>query len=311
MQLTDTLLLVRPAAFAFNSETAANNYFQSIPNGDEHAIKERAISEFDAMVGQLRAHDIRVIVEQDSETPPKPDAVFPNNWMMADSRGMISLFPMFAPNRRTEKRGDIIQRLQQQFVVHDVQDWSAYEAEGSYLEGTGSMVMDHRSRIIYAALSGRTHPGLLEKYAATIGYRAMAFEAHDPQGRPVYHTNVVLSIGEGFAVLCPKAITDHTERIAVSQLLEATGHEMIYIETELLMHFGANLLQVKNIRGEKLIIISRRAADHYPQQKLEMLSRHGKLVPVEVPTIESVNGGSVRCMVAEIFLQPKKDHGAI
>jgi len=302
MQLAHTLLMVRPAAFAYNGQTAANNFFQAPPNGDEHTINQQAVREFDGMVRQLREKGIAVMVVEDNPDPPKPDAVFPNNWIMADSRGVVSLFPMYAPNRRHEKRDDIIRALQRHFRVTDVQDWSEYEAEAMYLEGTGSMVVDHRARVIYACLSERTNKALLEKFAASNGYRTMAFEAQDGEGRPIYHTNVMLSIGEGFAVLCPKAIPDHLERIAVAQLLETSGHQMIYIEPELVQHFGANLLQVQNKKGERFIVISRRAVAHYPKEKLELLSQHGTLIVVDVPTIESVNGGSVRCMLAEIFL---------
>ena len=188
--------------------------------------------------------------------------------------------------------------------IEKFQDWTEYEAEAMYLEGTGSMVMDHKNKIIYACLSPRTHHTLLEKFAATNGYRAIAFTAENEKAIPIYHTNVMMSVGDGFSVVCPKVIPDYTERIAVTQLLEATGHENIYIEPDLLKNFAANLLQVKNKNGNLFIAISKTALDIFPKSKLNQLEKYGELLPIDVSVIEKVNGGSVRCMIAEIFLQP-------
>jgi hypothetical protein len=305
MQITDTVLMIRPAAFSYNTETAANNFFQQTTEESIEDLQAKVLQEFDAVVNTLRSKGIHVMVIDDIPEPPKPDAIFPNNWMTTNPQGLISLFPMYAHNRRTEKRDDIIQQLQQQFVVSDFHDWTEFEAEAMYLEGTGSMVMDHQNKIIYAALSPRTHPGALQKFAATNGYRAMAFTAVDEQGRPLYHTNVMMSVGEGFAVLCPKSIADHMERIAVAQLLEATGHENIYVEPEVMQQFACNLLQLKNSNGQKFVVLSQNAMKAIPSDKLERLQQYGELIPVDVTTIERVNGGSVRCMLAEIFLKEK------
>lgn len=306
MQITDTVLMVRPAAFAYNEETAANNFFQHPTQEKAEVLQQRVLREFDGVVSALRANNISVLVVDDTNEPHKPDAVFPNNWITTNADGLISIFPLFAHNRRLEKRDDIIELLQQQFSVTDFHDWTELEAEAMYLEGTGSMVIDHPNKIIYAALSPRTHEGALQQFAKANGYRAMPFRAVDEKGRPLYHTNVMMSIGEGFSVLCAKAIEDHTERIAVAQLLEATGHENIYVEMEAMQNFACNLLQLKNRNGEKFIVLSNTAMKAFPDEKLKRLQQYGTLLPVDVATIESVNGGSVRCMLAEIFLPGNK-----
>jgi hypothetical protein len=285
--------MIRPAAFGFNEETAANNYFQSNPGISKEELQQRALLEFDNMVQTLQKHDIDVMVIDDTKEPVKPDAIFPNNWLSTSPDGIIAVFPMYAPNRRSEKRDDILKTLADKFVVKDVQDWSEFEAEGRFLEGTGSMVMDHDNKMIYAAVSERTNLSVLEKFAATNGYQAIVFLATDKNGRPVYHTNVVMSLGENFAILCEEAIDEEWELIAVRQLLESTGHSIIAITREQMHRFAGNMLPVKNNKGEKLLIMR------------QMLEAYCKLLPIAVPTIEKVEGGSVRCMIAEVFLEKR------
>lgn len=194
--------MVRPAAFGFNKQTAANNYFQSNPAISNDEIQQNALIEFDNMVQTLRSHDITVLVIEDSKEPPKPDAIFPNNWLSTSPDGVVSVFPMYAPNRRTEKRDEILEQLARQFIIQDVQDWSEYEADGRFLEGTGSMVINYDNKMIYACVSERTSLPVLEKYAAANNYQAIAFLATDKNGMPVYHTNVMMALGEDFCVLC-------------------------------------------------------------------------------------------------------------
>lgn len=305
-QVADTVLMVRPAAFAYNAETAANNHFQQksiLSSGD---LQQKALAQFDAMVNVLRAHGINVLVIDDTPEPPKPDAIFPNNWISTSIEGRINVFPMYAQSRRLEKRDDLIEQLSSGFTVTDFHDWSEYEAEAQYLEGTGSMVMDHANRVIYACTSPRTHRTMVEKFAAVNNYRAMVFDAHDTEGRPIYHTNVMMCIGETFAVLCPKAITDDTERIAVAQLLETTGHENIYITHDQMNAFAGNMLQLKNAGGESFLVLSATAHRSLRPDQLERLSHHSTLLPIDVSVIEEVEGGSVRCMMAEIFLERRE-----
>ena len=305
MQITDTILMVRPARFCYNAETASTNHFQQAPTLSTDQLQEKAAKEFDGMVAGLRANGINVLVIDDTPEPHKPDAIFPNNWLSTTPAGAVSVFPMHAESRRLERREDIVTTLQEDFDVSNVQDWSLYEQQAQFLEGTGSMVIDHPHRIIYACLSPRTHQAVVEKFAEANGYRVITFTAHDENGREIYHTNVMMCIGEGFAVLCPKAITDHDERVAVAQLLESTGHENIYITHGQMNAFAGNLLQVKNKAGERFIAMSDKAFHSLEKEKLERLQQYGVLLPFDVSTIEQVEGGSVRCMMAEIFLEKK------
>lgn len=295
--------MVRPAAFGFNAETAANNFFQHNPGTERQTVQQKALAEFDAMVNLLRSLELDVVVLDDSQEPPKPDAVFPNNWISTSPEGKIFIYPMFAANRRTEKRDDLLKQLTDLFVVTDLQDWSEFEAEGRFLEGTGSMVIDYDNEMIYAAISERTNLSVLEKFASTNGFQAIVFLATDKEGHPIYHTNVVMALGEKFAVLCEEAIEEEWELIAVKQLLESTGHAIIPITRDQLYAFAGNMLELKNKKGEALLILSKTAIDSLRADQLQQLERYARLVPVPVPTIEQVEGGSVRCMMAEIFLQ--------
>jgi hypothetical protein len=298
--------MIRPAAFGFNEETAGNNYFQSNPVGSKEEIQQKALLEFDNMVQTLRGHDIDVMVMEDTKEPAKPSAIFPNNWLSTSPDGFIYVFPLFAANRRTEKREDILKLLADKFMVKDLQDWSEYEAEGRFLEGTGSMVMDHDNKLIYAAVSERTNLSVLEKFAAANGYQAIVFLATDKYGMPVYHTNVVMTLGENFAVLCEEAIDEEWELIAVRQLLESTGHSIIAITREQMHCFAGNMLEVKNTKGEHTLILSQTAFDSLRKEQRQMLEAYCKLLPIAIPTIEKVEGGSVRCMMAEIFLEKRR-----
>lgn len=295
--------MVRPAAFGFNEETAVNNYFQSRPGIPKESLQQKALDEFDNMVKTLRQHGIHVLVIEDNKEPVKPDAIFPNNWLSTSPKGTISVFPMYAPSRRLEKRDEILKEIANSYVVNDVQDWSGYEAEGRFLEGTGSMVIDHDNKMIYACISERTSPPVLEKFAAANGYQAIAFMATDKNGRPVYHTNVVMTIGEGFCVLCEEAIDEEWELIAIRQLLESTGHTLIAITRDQMHHFAGNMLQVRNDLNEKFLVLSQTAYDSLRKEQRQMLEAYSVLLPIAVPTIEEVEGGSVRCMMAEVFLE--------
>jgi hypothetical protein len=306
LQLASTILMIRPAAFGFNEETAVNNYFQSNTVINKDLLQQKALAEFDNMVHTLRTHGIAVLVIDDSEEPPKPDALFPNNWLSTSPNGILAVFPMYAPSRRIEKRVEILEQIAKEFVVKDVQDWSEYEVEGRFLEGTGSMVIDHDNKMIYACVSERTSLSVLEKFAAANGYQAIAFLATDKNGMPVYHTNVVMTMGDGFCVLCEEAIDEEWELIAVRQLLESTGHAIIAITREQMHQFAGNMLQLKNTNGEKFLVMSQTANDSLRKEQRQMLEAYSTLLSIAVPTIEEVEGGSVRCMMAEMFLEKKK-----
>ena len=305
MAITSTILMVRPAAFGFNAETAANNFFQSNPNIGKEELQQKALNEFDNMVATLRKHGVTIVVIQDTETPAKPDAIFPNNWLSTSPNGTVTVYPMFAPNRRIEKREDIVQQLSKDFTVTNLQDWSEYEVEGRFLEGTGSMIVDHENAMIYAAISERTNLSVLEKFAATNNYQAVVFLATDKDGHPIYHTNVMMALGQEFCVLCEEAIEEEWELIAVRQLLESTNHSIIPITREQMCSFAGNMLEIKNDKEEHLLVMSQSAFDSLRKEQKRMLEAYATLLPIPVPTIENIEGGSVRCMMAEIFLQKK------
>ena len=306
MALASTILMIRPAAFGANEETATTNFFQSKTiESSSRFIQQSALAEFDNMVDVLRKNEINVFVIDDTPTPVKPSAVFPNNWLATSPEGIISVFPMYAPNRRPEKREDILKLLAEKFVVNGVQDWSEFEVEGKFLEGTGSMVIDHENKVIYTCYSPRTDISVLEKFANANKYRAIIFLATDKNGQPAYHTNVVMTLGENFAVLCEEAIEEEWELIAIRQLLDSSGHDVIRITKDQMHSFAGNMLQVKNAKGEKFLVMSQTAFDSLYDDQKEELSSRSKLLPIPIPVIEQIEGGSVRCMMAEIFLKKR------
>lgn len=305
MPTATTILMIRPAAFGFNSETALNNFFQQQLAHDKNEIHLKALKEFNAMVDLLKENQIDVWVIDDTAEPKKPSAIFPNNWLSTSPEGKVFVYPMYAANRRNEKRDDILKLLAEEFIVSDVQDWSEYEAEGRFLEGTGSMIMDHTNKLIYSAISERTSPAVLEKFASANGFSAVVFLANDKKGNPVYHTNVLMAVGEKFCVLCEEAIEEEWELIAVKQLLESTGHEIVSITKEQMHQFAGNMLEVKNKKEESILILSQTAFDSLTAEQKEKLKFFAQLLPVAIPTIEAAEGGSVRCMIAEIFLEKK------
>lgn len=306
MQITDTILMIRPAAFGANKETATTNFFQSINTKTNFPfIHEAALKEFDNMVELLRKSDINVLVIDDTPIPAKPSAMFPNNWLSTSPEGIISVFPMYAVNRRPEKRDDILKILAEKFVVKDLQDWSEFEVEGKFLEGTGSMVIDHENKVIYSCYSPRTDVSVLEKFANANKFRAIIFFAVDKNGQAVYHTNIVMTLGEDFAILCEEAIEEEWDLIAIRQLLDSSGHDVIRIYTDQMHRFAGNMLQVKNTKGEKFLVMSQTAFDSLYEDQKEELSSRCNLLPIAIPTIEQIEGGSVRCMMAEIFLERK------
>jgi hypothetical protein len=298
--------MVRPAAFGPNEETLTTNFFQSTnPGLNIRSVQHSALTEFDNMVETLRKHEIAVIVIDDTPTPVKPSAIFPNNWFSTSPDGIISIFPMYASNRRPEKREDILKMLAENFSVKDVQDWSEFEVEGKFLEGTGSMVIDHENKVIYTCYSPRTDISVLEKFANANKYRAIAFLATDKNANAVYHTNVVMTLGENFAVLCEEAIEEEWELIAIRQLLDSSGHDVVRITKDQMHCFAGNMLQVKNTKGEKFLVMSQTAYDSLYEDQKEELSSRCNLLPISIPVIEQTEGGSVRCMMAEIFLDRK------
>jgi hypothetical protein len=293
--------MVRPAAFAFNEQTAVSNAFQQTP-GEESGISEKAVAEFDAMVAQLRAAGVDVWVIADTPEPVKPDAVFPNNWISTHSDGTIVLYPMCTPNRRLERRDDLVAQLRENYQVSRILDLSAAEQEGRFLEGTGSIVFDHEARMAYACLSVRTDSSLLQELCREIGYTPFTFHATDEQGQDIYHTNVIMGIGSGYAVLCLDSVRDTVEKEGLIQSLQQAGKAIIDISQEQVKVFAGNVLSLKNNNAEPLLAPSASAcASLQPAQKA-ILEQYTQLLPLSIPLIESIGGGSVRCTMAQNFL---------
>lgn len=305
MPVASTILMIRPAAFGFNEETAVNNFFRTGLSISKEQVQQKALQEFDHMVEVLKNHDIDVMLINDTPEPAKPDAIFPNNWLSTSPSGIVNVFPMYAVSRRAEKRKDILQILSELFIVKDVQDWSKYEEEGRFLEGTGSMVIDHDNKMIYSSVSERTNLSVLEKFATANDYQAIVFLATDKKGCSVYHTNVMMVLGENFSVLCEEAIDEEWELIAVRQLLESTDHTIIGITREQMHAFAGNMLVVQAKNGEKYLVMSQTAFDILKKEQLRMLEAYAKLLPISIPTIEKEGGGSIRCMMTEVFLKRK------
>jgi len=304
LQTTNTIFLVRPYRFFFNQETAGSNVFQQniLSKSD---ISKVAIHEFDLFKDALISKGITVHVFNDTENPPKPDAVFPNNWISIDGKGKTILYPMCTKNRRAERRTDIIDALKEKYNITEVVDLSFHENERSFLEGTGSMVFDHEHKIAYACLSARTDKKLFLKTASDIGYAPICFNAYDANGIAIYHTNVIMSIGAGFSVICLDSISDKKEKALVEHSLKETEHEIINITFDQVNKFAGNMLALHNEKGEVFIIMSQNAHDSLNANQKKRLSKYGELLPLNINTIETIGGGSVRCMIAEIFAEKK------
>ncbi len=306
-QTASTILMIRPASFGFNAETAANNVFQGSVTMNEHEVQKQAVQEFDDFVTLLRSYKINVVVIEDTPYPIKPDAVFPNNWFCTLQDGTVATFPMFAANRRIEVRSDLIQTLKDNFIVTNTEDWTTYDAEKLYLEGTGSMIIDHQNKIIYACLSPRTDKGLLQQFADSHHYTINTFYSKDDNGTDVYHTNVIMHLGEGYAVICLSSIRDENERNQVMTSLSETGHEIIDITMKQVHQYAGNMLQVTSEDETLYTILSQQAFNSLTDNQKQQFYKHTHLLPVSISTIETVGGGSVRCMMAEIFLEKKKN----
>ncbi len=305
-QYTAHLMMIRPASFQFNTETASSNAFQHAIEGlSKEEIKQKAIAEFDNYVNTLQEHKINVLVIQDTKEPAKPDAIFPNNWISMHANGQVCLFPMFTPNRRAEVRKEILDTLKNNFNVTEIKDYTSHAQQNQFLEGTGSIIFDHIHRIAYACLSPRTDQTLFVQYCKEINYEAIYFSAVDAHGKSIYHTNVMLSIGDTFAVICLDSITNETERKNIIEKLEQSQHEIIAISPEQMDAFAGNMLQVINEDGKTYLVMSETAYDSLDAQQIKQIKKHTSILSVEIPTIETIGGGSARCMLAEIFLDKK------
>jgi hypothetical protein len=303
-QLASTVMMIRPTRFESNPLTAASNRFQGRSSSspeEQHAI---ALREFDGLAAVLREAGIEVIVVDDTVEPHTPDAIFPNNWISMHADGRVVLYPMEAENRRTERRHDIIDYLDKHArrQVTDVVDLSAHEDAGHFLEGTGSMVLDRANRVAYACISSRTHLDPLGEFAQRMGYDVVAFDAVDSGGVPIYHTNVLMNVGEQLAVICAEAIPRDEQRNAVLARLRETGHDILELSYAQLDAFAGNMLELRNNNGERVLAMSQQAYDSLNQEQRATLAANARIVKAPIDNIESSAGGSVRCMLAEVHL---------
>jgi hypothetical protein len=303
-QSTDSVLMIRPCRFYPNPETAADNAFQRDANRDLDALTLVARNEFDAVAQTLRTAGVNVHVFEDTAQPEKPDAVFPNNWISTHHDGRIALFPMYSALRRRERRQDIVEELRKHYRVTEVIDYSAFEDEGCYLEGTGSLVLDHLNKIAYVSLSNRSSPKVIQRFADDFSYEPVTFTTVGSNGQPIYHTNVMMCIGTAFVMVGLEMIPNKVERQEVRARLEETGKEIVELSADQIANFAGNAIELQNRRGEKMLVLSSRATRTLTDGQRERLSRYARLVMLELPTIE-LGGGSARCMIATIHLPPR------
>ncbi len=296
------ILMVRPFQFYFNQQTAANNFFQS--NIHIENANELAIAEFDAMVEQLRAHQIKVKVVQDTKDPSTPDSIFPNNWISTHADGTLCLYPMFAENRRAERKLSVIEFLQANYKIENLLDLTDFEKEGKFLEGTGSMVLDHQNKISYGCLSERLDEAAFTYWCDKMQFKPISFKAMDHKAQPIYHTNVMMCMGNQFVVICLDSIPNELEKQIVLDSFLQTNKEVITISQDQLNHFAGNMLQVFDIVEKPHLIMSEQSYKTLNVAQLKSLEKYNPLLPISIPTIEALGGGSTRCMMAEIYLIP-------
>jgi hypothetical protein len=300
-QSTNSVLMIRPSRFYPNPETERDNAFQSRATVDMDAVATAARNQCDFAVRTLRDAGVKVHVFEDTAEPEKPDAVFPNNWISTHHDGRVALFPMYSELRRRERRHDIIEELRKNYKVTQVIDYSSSEKKGCCLEGTGSLVLDHANRIAYVSLSNRSNPKVIQRFADDFDYEAVTFTSVGLDNQPIYHTNVMMCVGSEFAMIGLAMIPNKLERQQVRARLEANGKEIVELAPEQVANFAGNAIELHDSTGAKLLVLSSRALRTLDQEQRTVLTRHARLVSLELPTIE-LGGGSARCMIATIHL---------
>jgi hypothetical protein len=311
LQTSPHILMVRPANFGFNPETADSNFYQQKDERNLNVIRELARTEFDAFVVLLRDQRVNVIVVEDTTDPLKTDAIFPNNWFSTHADGKLLLYPLYSTNRRLERRKDLIEELMRlDFKVGEIVDLSFFEKDDQFLEGTGSMVMDHTAKVIYAGYSERTHRLPLDYVGKLLGYEVIGFKAVqeiDGKVLPIYHTNVMMHVGTDLAVICLDSIPKASEKLKIQRKLSESGKKIVPIMAKQKFNFAGNMLEVSNDGGEKFTVVSQAALDSLNVGQIQLIEKYTTIISPSIPTIEKLGGGSARCMIAEIFL-PKKEH---
>ncbi|WP_242133299.1 citrulline utilization hydrolase CtlX [Aestuariivivens marinum] len=306
-QTTNTILMIRPINYRMNEQTAINNYYQKVLDKIlPETVNVRAQQEFDAFVEKLRQIGVNVIVVSDTNEYDTPDSIFPNNWVSFHENGDVGLYPMFAENRRLERREDILLTLEEQgFIIKNIIDYTSAEEEGVFLEGTGSIVLDRVSRKAYCALSSRADEDLFIEFCEDFEFTPVIFTAYqwvNNKRLPIYHTNVMMCIGESFAVICLNSIDDKKERKNILKHLKEDGKDIIDISEEQVNHFAGNMLQVRGKNDSRYLIMSQAAYNALTNEQVQKLEKHTNLLSSSLDTIEACGGGSARCMMAEVFL---------
>lgn len=301
-QTPSAILMVSPAAFGFNQQTSQTNAFQQVLDVNPSEISKLAQEEFNRMVDLLRAHDVDVRVVADSNSPEKPDAIFPNNWISFHQDGQVVLYPMLAENRRLERNLYVIESLKMDFNISEVLDLSDYEKQNRYLEGTGSVVFDYANKLAYASRSARTDEVVFHELCNRLGFSPILFNAVDESGIPIYHTNVLMCIASKFAVLCLDVIKEDNDQEILLNSFSKTGHQVIAISYAQMQSFAGNMIEIQTKNRESLILLSEAAFNSLLPGQLHAMNKHAEVLPISIPTIERFGGGSVRCMVAGIFL---------
>ncbi|MGF1638731.1 MAG: citrulline utilization hydrolase CtlX [Cyclobacteriaceae bacterium] len=309
LQAPDAIVMVRPRAFGFNPETSASNAFQQKgTEGPSIDISATAKKEFDAFVELIRSHGIEVFDFDEIENANTPDAVFPNNWISTHNDGTVVLYPMMAPNRRRERRRDILETLtvSHGFAVSRLVDLTTYEMEGRYLEGTGSIIFDHINHIAYANRSPRTEEKMFYYLCERLTYKPVLFTATDNTGKDIYHTNVLMTLGDKYAVICLESIAED-EVDKVVGWLEKTGHEIVDISRSQMSNFAGNMIQLRNDKDEKFLVMSQSAKKCLNETQLKVLEKYNTIIAGNIPTIERFGGGSARCMISGVHLPRSKN----
>jgi len=297
--------MVRPTSFGFDEETAKSNSFQQHVTLSAAEVLARAAAEFDSAVSALRSHGIGVLVFEDAPTPPKPDAVFPNNWLSTWPDGRVYLYPMATEVRRRERSKVLLDQLRTEYQNVQVVDLTSTETAQKYLESTGVMIFDHEHKVVYGCISVRCDEALFRHHAEELGYKPVLVHAYDEQQVPIYHTNVLMGVQTSTAVVCLDAITNAAERQVLADTLAQTGHEVIAISQAQMNDFCGNVLELQNASGELFLVMSRTAYNAFTPEQRVALSKDKTLLALDIQTIETIGGGSARCMLAELFLTPR------
>lgn len=300
-QITNTIMMLRPAAFGFNEETAKSNYFQNAEGKDDTNISKIALSEFDEVVNKLREHGIDVLVVEDNSEVYTPDAIFPNNWISAHDNKILITYAMESEIRRKEIREDVLTMLEEKYGFNKRYNFEHYAEENLFLEGTGSIILDRDHKILYACLSPRTHIELISKFNVLMGYRSIYFYAEDLQGNLIYHTNVMMALGEELAVICLDSITEEEKKNELIESFKNTGKEIIDLTLEQVHKFAGNMIELKSGNGQRFLCMSSQAYESLTNEQIEAIEKYDQILHFPIPTIEKYGGGSLRCMIAEIF----------